>query len=81
MCIRDSFAFEAHPQGIEMPFGAGAFGRDFGELNINWRHPHILIGAGVPEVDAKGQIEQRDIQPHKTNPVSYTHLDVYKRQR
>ena len=54
------------------------------DLGVKYRLPELAIGLEVEDVDDKALYKPfviaRVIAAEKHPPVSYTHLDVYKRQ-
>ena len=71
MCIRDSL--KRHPKRIVFPEG-----EDVRVLRVSERF--VAAQAGVPILLGRKEVIRRMAEMNGISPVSYTHLDVYKRQ-
>ena len=79
MCIRDSHPHE-RDQRLDQPFQRQLGHRASGKKI----HPERRRDHAQRQVDHHDDAEMHRVQPelqrHRQQPVSYTHLDVYKRQ-
>ena len=61
-------------KGNESPVGADVIEKDLFDLTLNDLKDSDVV------IDAFGAWTEDTLPQHSTSPVSYTHLDVYKRQ-
>ena len=77
MCIRDRFQTGTAPHGMEESF------QGFKKQMTDIYEDSLATGADLPEgynaLFGK-MLGKADTTPERLRPVSYTHLDVYKRQ-
>ena len=85
MCIRDSLEMELHLVGRVNPHFGGPIARRVGEMRASWpglRHHSDMGDAALADLvrTARATALASIAEGCGLPPVSYTHLDVYKRQ-
>ena len=78
-CAALLFAFVAVLDPFGMRVGAGQAARPIMDINQRYMYPQ-LVRSGRFDAAVLGTSTMRLLDPQTLSPVSYTHLDVYKRQ-